>query len=247
MDQAVRGAFGGSGGSGISLGYNFTPPPISFTQLSWGGRNYTAANYPGGSISNPGRPSGMMNTQQMIAHIDRLRGGSFGGIAYGTAHSLGASPAVQDLAYGLGSAADGFALGRALGPRGVAMGPANRTAISLQVTRDQPSLFWPPNGGVVGVPLPTQIRPGTFIDRYGYETGSFFSPLGTSVPARSLAPGTTSGPYAVYQVVRPVPAMAGRAAPWFGQEGGGWQYETQKSAGALLREGRIRQVWPPRE
>jgi len=58
-------------------------------------------------ISDPYRgmtPQGRVFAQEM----DRLAGGTASGISYGVANEFGASPAVKDLVYGLGSSADGF-------------------------------------------------------------------------------------------------------------------------------------------
>ena len=115
-DQAVRGAFGSSGGSGISLGLTLPTRALDFRTYPHQGRNYSWATYPGPVATNIRGSSGMMSNQQMAAHLDRLRGGSFGAIAYGTAHSLGASPATQDLVYGFVSPADGIALGARFRP-----------------------------------------------------------------------------------------------------------------------------------
>ncbi|WP_414885468.1 hypothetical protein, partial [Sphingomonas sp. Root241] len=51
-------------------------------------------------------PQGRMFAQEM----DRLAGGTVSGISYGVANELGASAAVKDLVYGLGSSADGLLL-----------------------------------------------------------------------------------------------------------------------------------------
>lgn len=53
-------------------------------------------------------PQGRVFAQEM----DRLAGGTVSGISYGIASELGASPAVKDLVYGLGSSADGLLIVR---------------------------------------------------------------------------------------------------------------------------------------
>jgi hypothetical protein len=88
----------------------FSPAPIDFNQYSYQGRNYTRATYPGPVVSNiRGVPSGMRNTQQTMAHLDRLRGG-FGSIFYGTAEMMGATPQTQEAAWNMGSSLDGLAV-----------------------------------------------------------------------------------------------------------------------------------------
>jgi len=39
--------------------------------------------------------------------------------------------------------------------------------------------------------------------------------VGTPYDCRSLAPGTETKPYNVYEVVKPVEALSGKIAPWF--------------------------------
>ena len=74
--------------------------------------------------------------------------------------------------------------------------------------------------------MPLTLEPGTRIDRFGDESGSFASPLGTPFEARSLPPEfQTSQPYFQYEVVAPMSVMSGQARPWFGASGYGMQYE----------------------
>lgn len=110
---------------------------------------------------------------------------------------------------------------------------------------EQPGeVFWPPNRGFAGTSTPQTLTEGTFIDRYGLERGTFVSPYGTPVPARSLAPGVADGPYGVYRVVNPISVQAGTAAPWFGQPGLGTQYELPASVGDLRKSGQLERVNP---
>ena len=90
-----------------------TPDLSGFTYPE---RHLTSAPY-GTVLTNPrGRPAGSMTLGEYTAYADRVASGSVGGIAYGLAHQAGASAAVQDLVYGLGSAADGMLVGAALRP-----------------------------------------------------------------------------------------------------------------------------------
>jgi hypothetical protein len=82
------------------------------------------------------------------------------------------------------------------------------------------------------------------VDRYGYEGGTFVSPEGTPYENRSLAPGTETKPYNVYEVVQPVEVQGGEVAPWFGQPGGGIQYEFSDSIENLVNAGVLRRVKP---
>src|SRR5690554_4988968 len=90
---------------------------------------------------------------------------------------------------------------------------------------DAGNIKWPANDGFAGTPKNTTLQPGTTIDRYGYESGKFVSPQGTSYGQRSLAPGTESTPYNAYEVIKPIDAQGGKIASWFDQPGGGTQYK----------------------
>lgn len=102
--------------------------------------------------------------------------------------------------------------------------------------------YWPPNRGFLGTPKIETLQKGTFIDRYGSEYGSFVSPKGTPFEMRALPPEAKQKPYSVYEVIKPIDATSGKAAPWFGQPGMGTQYEFNKSIKDLINEGVIRRV-----
>jgi hypothetical protein len=98
----------------------------------------------------------------------------------------------------------------------------------------------PDNGFLGGWSTPETLEPGTVIDRYGNESGRFFSPNGTSFAARSL-PGAESTP-ATYEVLKPVGVQAGIAAPAFGQPGLGVQYMASQNVSDLIRGGYIKEA-----
>jgi RHS repeat-associated protein len=103
-------------------------------------------------------------------------------------------------------------------------------------------LKWPPNRGFAGKPRSTTLQPGTRIDRYGSEAGTFTSPAGTPFGARSLPPEAAGAPLRGYEVVKPLPVQSGAAAPWFGQPGGGMQYELGQSVKSLVDQGFLRRI-----
>jgi len=96
---------------------------------------------------------------------------------------------------------------------------------------------YPPDNGYViapdGQPLEFQLTlsPGTDMDRFGSEYGSFLAPAGLPYAARSIPPQSLdSNPAAIcnyhdYQVVKPFTVDAGPIAAWFAQPGGGLQYQ----------------------
>jgi len=106
------------------------------------------------------------------------------------------------------------------------------------------NIIWPNNDGFTGIPKEVTLQPGTRIDRYGYENGSYVAPEGTPYEMRSLAPGTENKPYNVYEVLKPLDAMGGEIISWFDQPGGGLQFKFSKSIQQLLEEEYLRRVEP---
>jgi RHS repeat-associated protein len=102
--------------------------------------------------------------------------------------------------------------------------------------------YWPPNRGFMGSPTRGVLKPGTRIDRYGSELGTFASPAGTPFGARALPPHAASAPLRQYEVLQPLPTRSGTAAPWFGQPGGGMQYEFAQPIETLIEQGFLRRI-----
>nr|WP_230947547.1 TNT domain-containing protein [Burkholderia territorii] len=101
--------------------------------------------------------------------------------------------------------------------------------------------YWPPNNGSLGPEKIVTLQPGTKVDRYGYEGGTYVSPAGTPYGARALPPGSNEKPYNVYEVAKPIENVAeGRIAPWFGELGLGTQYKLPKSVGDLVASGHLK-------
>ena len=96
------------------------------------------------------------------------------------------------------------------------------------------SPIWPENRGFDGKPSATILQPGTKVDRFGYDSGTFVSPVGTPYTNRSLPIGTDKKPYTVFEILKPVEVQAGKIAPWFGEKGGGIQYEFSSPISELI-------------
>jgi hypothetical protein len=114
---------------------------------------------------------------------------------------------------------------------------------------------WPPNWGCVSDPLNVKrvtLEVGKLIDRFGRETGEFFSPVSESYKKRSLsgvkdtddckqfysekynptnnsADWQTANDYNVYKVIKEFVAVQCEAAPHFGLPGGATQYWVPKN------------------
>lgn len=86
------------------------------------------------------------------------------------------------------------------------------------------------------------MAPGTLVDRYGYDGGTFVSPIGTPYTERSLPIGTDQKPYTVFEIVEPIEVLAGEIASWFGEKGGGIQYKFSDTISNLLYKGILRKV-----
>lgn len=109
---------------------------------------------------------------------------------------------------------------------------------------EQGNINWPPNRGFKKPPEKIILQPGTRVDRYGYEGGTFVSPEGTPYSHRSLAPGTERKPYNIYEVLKPVEVESGEIAPWFGSPGGGIQYVFNRPIIELIEAGILKRVGP---
>ena len=100
----------------------------------------------------------------------------------------------------------------------------------------------PINNGFLHQSVPTILKPGTRIDRYGPEGGMFVAPAGTPFPQRSLPASYELRPKAEYELVHPLPVAGGITAPWYGQPGGGVQYLLPSSVGELRAAGILKPV-----
>jgi hypothetical protein len=92
---------------------------------------------------------------------------------------------------------------------------------------------YPKRNGFAGPTVQVQLAAGTLVDRFGSPFGTFLAPAGTSYGMRSIPPsnldtypGQAAYNYHVYRVTGTFTVLAGAVAPWFGQRGGGVQFQT---------------------
>ena len=112
------------------------------------------------------------------------------------------------------------------------------------------SLRYPENNGFDGSSTSTVLQPGTRLDRFGGESGSFLSPEGTPFAERALPSGSFRSEYHQYEVVKPLPVESGTAKPWFDHPGGGTQFYLGRDAATgreikvekMIVEGYLRRV-----
>jgi hypothetical protein len=107
---------------------------------------------------------------------------------------------------------------------------------------------WPPNRGFVSIET-VDLNIGSKIDRFGgfldsngefRDYGTFVSPEGNSFTSRALPSSTKNKDYNAYEVIEPLKVNSGPAIPWFGQPGGGTQYELPSSIENLKDKGKIK-------
>ena len=94
--------------------------------------------------------------------------------------------------------------------------------------------IYPPNGGAYWPQKEAILKAGTRVDRYGRPDGRFLAPAGTSFAERALP--KTEDPASkpsVYVTLRDVRVLQGITMPWFGQSGGGVQYQLSKKVKSM--------------
>ena len=103
--------------------------------------------------------------------------------------------------------------------------------------------FWQ---GFNEAPTVVILPPGTLLDRFGGEGGRYLAPLGARFQARAVAFICADAPYRTYRVRKPLPALAGRIAPWFGEPGGGIQFLVDASVIELVEMDVLERLPPNR-
>jgi Tuberculosis necrotizing toxin len=120
--------------------------------------------------------------------------------------------------------------------------PVLRADLPAEFESSPGNIVWPQNDGFTPATLPVVIQPGALLDRFGDNAGRFFSPKGTGYRERALPYVCHGYAYSTYRVVKPLPALLGTAAPWFGEPGGAVQVETTPCVDQLLAGGVLQLV-----
>lgn len=116
----------------------------------------------------------------------------------------------------------------------------NKPHVNLgSVGNNGPNSF-PANMGFAEGPYQASLIPGAIIDRYGFKDGYFVAPQGTPIANRSLIPSTPTSSLNTFEVIKPIQVNAGTASPFYGQPGGGMQFELPKSTSTLIDEGYLK-------
>ncbi len=103
------------------------------------------------------------------------------------------------------------------------------------------SSYYPASDGFLSMTQIT-LQPGEYLQKIGEPSGTYVSSYFTDPFSLSLPYNQIPNMYnpTIYQVTQPITVNAGPAAPWFGQYGGGMQYDLGKSIAELIVEGILR-------
>lgn len=102
--------------------------------------------------------------------------------------------------------------------------------------------IYPPRCGFEGSFEVVTLKPGSLVDRFGSNYGSFVAPFGTPLEQRALPPESYSQPYHIYKVLEPVEVLGGKIAPWFNDPGLGTQYKFCESINNVLESGKLEEI-----
>lgn len=171
------------------------------------------------------------------------------------------SATVTEIAYGviglrsgigaLQGGANGATRPPAINPTPQQLASAERLGVDPRWVKANGEIDWPANHGFSGSPTILELQPGVRFDRYGgkfldgklRDPGAFASPTGVPFGQRALPNSSLNDPYTTYEIVLPIPGVnSGVAAPWFGQPGGGTQYQLPFSIDYLIDNGFIRKI-----
>jgi len=128
---------------------------------------------------------------------------------------------------------------------------AEKTCSPLRPNLDQSwrdrdgHIRWPKEDGFATTPVPVVLLPGMLIDRFGCDTGHFFSPKGASFSARALPYACKEMIYTVFRISQPLLAWTGKAAGWFDEPGGATQFWTDAPVSSLVVDHVIKVVPDP--
>jgi RHS repeat-associated protein len=112
--------------------------------------------------------------------------------------------------------------------------PTNEIVAATQNTTTAIVPYYPPNDGAAGEIVEAVAPKGQILSRLGGPGGNYLSPQGTPIWARSLPYVARNLPERLYQVTNQFTYYASKAAPWFGQPGGGIQYRILPTVQWLL-------------
>lgn len=136
--------------------------------------------------------------------------------------------------------AKGLAWAYSLGGPGAALGYCMNNIYSWWYGSSMLGYF-PDSNGFSGPTQNITLQPGTIIQRFGGTGSNFVAPYYTDPFSLSLPYYQLPNMYNpnLYVVNQPINVLAGQAAPWFGQYGGGTQYVLPEIIRQLLESGAI--------
>lgn len=104
---------------------------------------------------------------------------------------------------------------------------------------------YPPNNGAIeGTEKMITLKKNVLIDRYGENSGSYTSPIGTPLEQRSLAPWSDKDIYKTFKVIKPIRGVEKSViAPYFNQKGMGIQFRLPAQVSELITSGHLKQIY----
>ena len=173
-------------------------------------------------------------------------------IAASAATYLGLSKVIDPIVFRNGEAVGGISQEDRAKIDGWKYRPTDQQYVENKGVYDNPKYYnqktgeiiWPPNHGAIeGTEKIITLEPGTMMDRFGDDMGSYTAPIDTPYEQRALAPGTNEKPYSKFEVIKPIEGVEeGQVAPWFDQPGKGTQYVLPKSVEYYIDKGYIRRI-----
>lgn len=131
---------------------------------------------------------------------------------------------------------------------------ARRHGVAPEWIKPDGDIRWPANDGFARPPRTVTLQPGTKMDRYGgwndekgdfRDPGDFLAKPGTAFDQRALPSVKRGGLFSEYEVIKPIPDVQFRkAAPWFGEPGGGRRYKLPLKVEEAIKEKIIRKIEP---
>lgn len=168
------------------------------------------------------------------AHIGGAVGFAVGAL-FGAGTSILLTGSASSICGAVLNGAKGLAWAYSLGGPGAAIGYCTNNVYRWMYGTHMIGYF-PDGEGFNGTPQKITLQPGTIIQRFGPPTSEFAAPYYTDPFSLSLPYYQLPNMYSpnLYVINQPIDVLAGQAAPWFGQYGGGTQYMFSEILKVLL-------------
>ena len=119
---------------------------------------------------------------------------------------------------------------------GLLLGGATRAGCGNRKPKNPDKPYPPNNGAKPGTERPVELQPGQQVERRGGPNGVYVSPPGQAPGSLSLPPSKQGVTADVYVIQAPIIVIESEVLPWYGQPGGGEQWELPKPISDLPME-----------